>query len=48
MREQAFRIACKLDQTSKRADEFARLMRDLAENGEAWEVEEILGTLGGH
>jgi hypothetical protein len=48
MRETAFRIARKLSETSKRADAIAALIRDLAENGESWEVEEIVTKLGDH
>ena len=47
MREQAFRIACKLSDISKRADAIAALVRELGENGEAWEVDTILSALEG-
>lgn len=45
MRERAFRIAQKLFKVSKRADAIAALIRELGENGESWEVEEIINKL---
>ena len=48
MREEAFRIAQKLGEISKRGDDIAALIRDLAENGDGWDVETIVEKLGGH
>lgn len=48
MRETAFRIARKLAEISARADAIAALIRDLGENGESWEVDEIIRKLGDH
>lgn len=47
-RETLFRIATKLDDVSKRADAIAAVIRELAEYGEQWEVEEIVSRLGDH
>jgi hypothetical protein len=47
-RADTFRIADKLFQISPRADKFAELLRELGENGELWEVDEIMSRLGGH
>ena len=47
-RADAFRIADKLREISPRADKFADLLRELGENGEMWEVDEILTRLGGY
>ena len=49
MRENALRIAQKLGEISKQG----RCVRggcfvNLGENGESWEVEEIINRLGGH
>lgn len=45
MRERVFRIANKLLGVSPRADAIAALLRELGENGESWEVEEIINKL---
>lgn len=45
MRERVFRIANKLFEISPRADAIAALLRELGENGESWEVEEIINKL---
>lgn len=48
MRRSAFRIAEKLLEISTRANEISKLIADLAENGESWEVEAVVQALGDH
>ena len=46
MRRQAFRIAGKLREISKRSDAIADLITDLAEHGEEWEADAIVAAIG--
>lgn len=48
MRRQAFRIAEKLAEISKRAAAIAALISELAEHGEEWELDAIVEVLGGY